>query len=112
MLYAVAALLLGMAHRMPLVAKADPAIAVLLAEGKLLPPGCGSDPEDPGQAVHGLPWCDACLLAQGAAPPPPAAAITPPAAHQLLRLLAADHRAQPPAPRRTRPPGRAPPLLA
>lgn len=111
-LYALAALLLGMVHRMPAVVATDAGIATLLASGGVLPSGCSGAPEDPGKTAPGLAICDACLLVQCAAPPPPAIIVTPLALHGLVELGRVEPRNSRTQPQRTRPPSRAPPVLA
>lgn len=111
-LYALAALMLGMAHRMPAVAATDAGIATLLARGGVLPSGCSGAPEDPGKAAPGLAICDACLLVQGAAPPPPAITVAPLARHGLVELGRVEPRNSRTQTQRTRPPSHAPPVLA
>jgi hypothetical protein len=110
-LYATTALLFGIQHRLPAPVASGGDVLALLAQGALLPSGCGETPEDPGKAPAAHEPCAACLLVQAGAPPPArfglARLIPPRALPTLTGLLATP----PPAAPAARPPVRAPPVL-
>jgi hypothetical protein len=111
LLYAVAAMLLGIAHHAPPAARSNAGLAALLATGGLLPSGCGDPSGDPDGADRVTP-CGACLLLHGSAPPPATVVVVPPAMWRATPRAAVAGAAPCADTRRTRPPSRAPPVLA